>query len=256
MAAQAQVTPIPFAVSAVPSRFEIHAAAGERVVRSVSLRNVGDKAIPLRARTLDWTMDEKANIQFIDGLTSDSCRPWVAVERREFNVEGSRERNFRFQIDVPKQAPAGECRFMLAIESVAPAAERKETVQGREISMPVGARLALPVYVVVGGAAPKLTVLSFGVEDVRGQRTPVIRVRNSGNAHGRLEGSADAVDAKGTRFEIAPDASAVLPGQTRSLALAAQPARGQKPYTFVLPITVKGSFDSDSGAIPIDARFE
>ena len=46
-----------------------------------------------------------------------------------------------------------------------------------------------------------------------------LTVSNTGDAHGRLEGSLDAVDNKGRRFELVPEGTPILPGQTRTLAL-------------------------------------
>lgn len=145
---------------------------------------------------------------------------------------------------------------MLAVEGVAPAVERREDIQGRQIAIPIGARLAIPVYLATAGAEPRLKLIGSSMQRVEGAMRPVIQVRNEGKAHGRLDGTADAVDAKGTRFEIAVESTPILPGQSRQLALSAQAPRGQKPYAFVLPIQVNGRFDYENGAIDIDARFE
>jgi len=66
-------------------------------------------------RTADWALTADGSVTFTDELTPDSCRPWVAIERREVVVPAGGRIRFRFEVEPPADAAAGECRFALLI---------------------------------------------------------------------------------------------------------------------------------------------
>ncbi|MBS3997418.1 MAG: hypothetical protein KGZ67_08790, partial [Hydrogenophaga sp.] len=111
----------PFEVAVSPSRTELNARAGQRVGQSLQLYNVGGQVSALSFRTMDWSLSEKGELKFHDELLPGSCRPWVTLERRTRQIAPRANVPFRFQIDVPADAPRSECRFMIAIEGVEPA---------------------------------------------------------------------------------------------------------------------------------------
>mgnify|MGYP000909742681 CR=1 FL=1 len=193
---------------------------------------------------------------YVDVLRSGSCRPWVAIERRQVSVDAGQTRVYRFQIDIPKDAPRGECRFMIAFEGAAPAAQTSTKSAAGELRSPVMARIAIPVYVAVGGAAPKLDIIGAAVSTINGVRTPVVVVTNRGDAHGRLEGGIDAVDSDGQEIVLVPEESPVLPGQTREIPLSVRAARGQRAPALKLPAKASGALDWDGGTLKVDGRFE
>ena len=88
-----------------------------------------------------------------------------------------------------------------------------------------------------------------------GKRSPVMIVSNSGDAHGRLDGSLEAKDASGLEFELVPDGTPILPGQTRMIGLAPKAEGKQKAAEPVYPIAAKGALDWDRGSFKITAEF-
>lgn len=68
-----------------------------------------------------------------------------------------------------------------------------------------------------------------------GKRRTIVTVVNSGNAHGRLEGGLDATGSRGRAIELVPEGTPILPGQTRTLALAPKAESGQSAPQPVYP---------------------
>ncbi|UXC17730.1 fimbrial biogenesis chaperone [Comamonas squillarum] len=254
VACLAQAAPFEMAVS--PSRFELTAKNGERIGQSIDLHNLGSAATALSVRTLDWSYSAEGQISYHDELLPGSCRPWVALERRTVKVPAQTKQAFRFQITPPADAPRGECRFMIAIEGVEPAQQTIIQSGGASLSLPVTGRIAVAVYVMLGGAEPKLEVEQIGMRDIAGKRSPSITVRNSGDAHGRLEGTVDAKDAKGRDFMLAVEGTPIMPGQTRHLALVPKGEDGQPAIQPSYPIKARGLLDWDKGSFKLNADFQ
>lgn len=111
----------PFEIAVSPSRFEISGSSGKRVGQSFEIQNVGTTATEVSLRTLDWSYSPNGDVTYYDELRPGSCRPWVTLERSSVKVNAKGKKSFRFQVNVPPNAPRSECRFMLAIEGVEPA---------------------------------------------------------------------------------------------------------------------------------------
>ena len=250
----AQAAPFEMAVS--PSRFELTAKSGERLGQSIDLHNLGSAPTALSVRTLDWSYSPEGQITYHDELLPGSCRPWVALERRSLKVPAQAKQAFRFQVTPPADAPRGECRFMIAIEGVEPAQQTIIQSGGASLSLPVTGRIAVAVYVMLGGAEPKLEVQQIGMRDVAGKRSPSITVRNTGDAHGRLDGTVDAKDAQGRSFMLAVEGTPIMPGQTRHLALVPKAEDGQTALQPSYPVKASGILDWDKGSFKLNADFQ
>jgi len=245
----------PFEVAVAPSRFEISGRNTQRIGQSIDIHNVGSGATEVSVRTIDWTYSPEGVIAYTDELLPGSCRPWVTLERKIVKIPARGKAVFRFQVDVPVNAVRGECRFMLAIEGVEPAHKAVIEGGGASMSLPVSGRIAVAVYMAVNGAESKMEMSQVGVKEIGGKRTPVVTVTNRGDAHGRLDGSLDAVDAKGLKFELIPEGTPILPGQTRTLPLVARTEVGKKPPDVVWPLKATGTIDWEKGGFKVDAEF-
>ncbi|WP_295371352.1 hypothetical protein [uncultured Pseudacidovorax sp.] len=245
----------PFELGAAPSRYELASKPGDRVGQVLDLQNMGNATTELTLRTLDWTYTAEGQIGYHDELLPGSCRPWVTLERRSLKLGPMEKRRFRFQIDVPPDAPRQECRFMIAIEGVEPAYQALVREQGLNLRLPVSGRIAVAVYVAVGGAAPRLVLESAGMREQQGRRQPVVVVRNDGDAHGRLSGSLDARGADGRQQEWLAEGTPVMPGQTRQLLLSPRPEEGIVPKPLPLPVRTTGLLDWEEGSFRVEAEF-
>lgn len=244
-----------FEVAVSPSRFEIGGNSGQRIGQSVDIHNVGTTATQVGLRTLDWTYTPEGDISYHDELLPDSCRPWVTLERKGMTVGARSKQSFRFQVDVPADAPRGECRFMLAVEGVEPAQQPLIEAGGASLNLPVSGRIAIAVYVAVNGAESRLEMSQVGVKNVNGRRTPVVTVSNAGDAHGRLEGSLEATDASGQSFELIPEGTPIMPGQTRVLPLTARRVGEQQVVNPAFPLQSSGTLDWEKGSFKVNAEF-
>jgi hypothetical protein len=245
----------PFEIAIMPSRFELAAKSGARLGQTLDIHNVGTAVTEVSVRTLDWSYSPEGEISYLDALQPGSCRPWVLLERKTVKVPARGKAGFRFQIEPPADAPRGECRFMLAIEGVEPAYRAAVGQGGASLSLPVTGRIAVAVYVLANGAEPRLALSQAGMRELHGRRTPYVTVSNTGDAHGRLDGSLDATDAAGKRFEMVPEGTPVMPGQTRLIALQPKAsADGQAPAP-VYPLKASGTLDWEKGGFKVNAEF-
>ena len=230
-----------FAAVVSPPRFEIDAKPGEKVRQVVEITNVGPQPATYHLQTADWTFSPDASVTFSDELASDSCRPWVAIERNEISVPGGGRLRYRFEVEPPAGTPAGECRFALMIEG-----DPQQVRTSDGLNLPVSGRIGVIVYVKVGDAAPSLHLVSSDVEVIGGQSVPVLRISNTGNAHGRLDGYLTGTDASGKELEFTPSTLPILPGETRSVSLSATEG-GTEVTDLVYPVKVMGELEWGDG---------
>lgn len=238
-----------FAAFISPPRFELRASAGEPLRQVIEIQHVGRTPGSYRLYTNDWTLEADNQVTFSNELAPDSCRPWVAIERRELTLQPGARYRYRFEITPPPGTPPRECRFAIMVEGLDPA-----QVQGA-VSFPVGGRIGVIVYAAIGDVAPALSIIGTETAQVSGQPVAMVRVRNDGNATGRLEGFVDVTDAGGQRAEMSPADLPILPGETRRIALAAVAADGKAPPTLRFPLTVKGQLESGKAKLPLDTSF-
>ena len=226
-----------FAAMVSPPRFELGVAAGktERAVIEISNRS----ATPSRfhIRTADWTLTPDMDVQFQDALQSGSCRPWVAIERPEVVVPAGGTLRYRFEVAVPADAPAGECRFALMIDGADPS-----TAGAQNLKLPITGRIGVIVYVDVGACAPQLEVFGPKVASLNGQLVPTLRVHNAGNAHGRMSGFLQGTDAKGIAYDFIPADFPIMPQEERAVFLIPSTATDEHP-TINFPVTVRGTLE-------------
>lgn len=235
---------------ASPPRFELRLNPGQTTREVVEIANASDAIGRYRMRTADWTFGSDAAVTFHDALQPGSCRPWVAIERGRVDVPPGGRLRYRFEISVPADAPPTECRFAVMIEGEEPAITRSAG-----LTIPVTGRLGVIVYVAVGDARPSLEIVETLTTVVNGARMPAVRVRNSGNAHGRLSGFLSGVDAKGQDLEFTPSTFPILPGETRVIALAPTAGRDEQ-VRIAFPVTVRGQLEWSSGRSDFDRRFD
>ena len=235
-----------FSALVTPPRFEDRAKAGTVYRNVIEITNVSSQTNRFHLKTNDWTFRPDATVDFSDALAPGSCRPWVGLEASEISIAAGAKRRYRFEVAVPADAPAGQCRFAIMLEG-----DSSQT--GGDVSLPVAGRIAVIVYLTIGDAAANLEVLQAQAKVIERQRVPVLTVRNSGTAHGRLEGFLDGTPSQGRAIAFLPSSFPILPGETREVVLAPQ-ADGpdSAPPVVTFPIQIKGRLEWDGKALPID----
>jgi hypothetical protein len=238
-----------FAAFISPPRFEVKTAAGQPLRQVLEIQHVGRTPGNYRLYTNDWTLDADHQVAFTNELAPDSCRPWVAIERRELTLQPGARYRYRFEIAPPAGTPPRECRFAIMVEGLEAA-----KVEGA-VSFPVGGRIGVIVYAAIGDVAPALSIAGTETGQVNGQPTAIVRVHNAGTATGRLEGFLDATDAAGQRAEMSPADLPILPGEARRIALTPVAAEGKSAPALRFPVKVRGQLESGKNKLPLDASF-
>jgi len=206
-----------FDVSVSPPRFEFQAKPGDVIRQTVAINNLGIDAARYLTQTADWELGASGEAIIHDGPPGkNSCRPWVKIERHEIGVAPGETRNYRFEVHVPKDVGISECKFALLVSSNVGTVTPKG---GTFIQIPIVGRLAVIVYVTIGDAKPILTLERIRMEKVSNRLLPVATFRNSGNSHGRVSGSLEALDSKQHKVDLIADDSVILPNTTRGINL-------------------------------------
>ncbi len=239
-----------FAALVSPPRFEIAVKPGERTRHVIEITNASAQTARYRLKTADWTLDANASVNFDDSLKAGSCRPWVAVESRQISVSAGGKYRYRFEIAPPADAAAGECRFAILIEGD----EQNVQTPGGP-AFPISGRLGVIVYATVGEAQATLEVAGTRVGLVNAEEMPILMVKNSGNAHGRLAGFLSGTDAAGNKVEFTPATLPILPGETRAISLVPYKDH-EEPVKIDYPITIRGKLEwGDAKSMPFEQKF-
>lgn len=239
-----------FAAFVLPARFELKAKPGERIAEVFEIGNDEPTPAEFRVRTSDWSLRADGGVDFqVDTLAPGSCRPWVAIERSLLKLSPKAKRRYRFEVQIPKDAPEQLCRFALLLEQ---ADDPATAPPPGSIQMPIHGRIGLIVYVRVGNVAPQLSLQRFEVATVNGRPTPVAWFRNQGTAHGRPEGTLSGTDASGKQLDFTVAPLPILPGETRAVPLWPQDDANGKVPVLAFPLRMKGVVEWEGGKQPID----
>ena len=239
-----------FSALVSPPRVETAIKPGQTTRQVLEITQVGPLPGRFRVYSNDWSINASGGVDFFDELQSGSCRPWVALERSEMTVRGNAKLRFRFEITPPADVPASECRFAIMFEGLDAA-----TASSGGVSFPVSGRIGVIVYAGMVGTQAVLEIVGQKLS-TDAAKLPLLEVRNSGNAHGRLGGVLTGTDDKGIKLEFTPLTLPVLPGETRAIALTAT-LEGGAPVTQVnYPVTVKGALEMAGKRVPFEHTFK
>jgi len=240
-----------FAAAVSPPRFELSLKPGTRTRQVIEITNASDAPSTYYVRTADWTLAPDGGVSFSEELGFQSCRPWVAIERREITIPAGGRYRFRFEVEPPAETLPQECRFALLIEGAEQIARTKD-----DVINPVRGRIGIIVYASIGDAAPDLQLTGAGIADVNGKATPVLKVNNLGNAHGRVTGFLRGIDARGRRLEFYPSSLPILPYETRAIVLTASDGP-DSAVDVAYPVKISGQLDwGTASRIEINQLFE
>ena len=239
-----------FAALVSPPRFELAAKPGKLLRGVIAVSNRSSTTARYLIHTADWTLAPDLSVNFYDALQPGSCRPWVAIERPAVEVPGGGTLRYRFEVAVPADAAAGECRFAIMIEG-----DKPSITQSKGMSVPISGRIGVIVYVAVGEGAPKMEILGPTVAKLNGQQLPTLRVHNAGNAHGRMSGFLTGTDAKGISYDFTPADFPILPHEEREIFLTPSTATNDHP-TLTFPVTVKGTLEWGNNQTELNELFE
>lgn len=251
-----------FALSVSPPRFELSAQPGQTVRAVAELSNAAETATQLNFSTAEWELTPQGGVALSEALKPGSCRPWVAIERRQTLLQPKTQLRYRFEVTPPLDTAPTECRFAIVVSG----AERQVS-PGGNVTFPISGQIALIVYVAVGDVKPQIKVIKADVVSLNGVLTPVLMVENAGTAHGRLSAFLSGTDAKGVKREFAPSTLPILPGETRMIALnvdagedaietGEQPVSDNHSAPIAYPLRMSGTINDTLSSFPFDGVFE
>jgi fimbrial chaperone protein len=238
-----------FAAVVSPPRFELKSRNGATLHQVFSLTNGSNTPAKFRVHTADFTLGSDYGVNFQDALQPGSCRPWVALERPEVPLPPGGSIRYRFEVQVPKDAPPGECRFGILIEG------DRSIAHAGSLELPIAGRIGIIVYVIVGGAKPAIDFFGPSVVTLNGQQLPALRVHNGGDAHARMGGFLYGTDAKGIKYDFNPSTLPILPGEVRQVYFTPSLPGNDHP-TLTFPVTVQGKLEWDDQSTELNEHFE
>jgi hypothetical protein len=239
-----------FAAIVSPPRFEISAKAGKMLRQVIEITNRSNAPSHYRVHTSDFVLGADYGITFHDELLKDSCRPWVAIERPLVTLPPGGTIRYRFEVQVPQDAPDGECRFAIMIEGDEPS-----MAQAGAMQLPIVGRIGVIVYVTVGAAAPQVELFGPTAVTFDGRRVPALRIHNSGTAHTRMNGFLTGSDATGRKFDFTPSDLPILPGEVREVPLTPSTSDNPTP-TLTFPVAVRGTLEWSDQRTELDEHFK
>jgi hypothetical protein len=253
-----------FSALVSPPRIETQIQAGQTIRQIIEITHASNTPGKYKMYTNDWKLNAAGAVDFFDDLQPGSCRPWVALERREISLGAQGKSRYRFEVTAPADITEGECRFVIMIEG------ETQDIPSQNINLPVAGRIGVIVYVALGNAAPKLEVVGASVITTGTSTTavsqPTIEVRNTGTATGRLGGFLSGTDASGKKLEFSPEGSPILPGASRKITLVpslpgsnasagAAAASGAAAVQVRYPVTVEGQLEWGRERVKFEQRF-
>jgi hypothetical protein len=249
-----------FSALVSPPRIETQAKPGQTIRQIIEITHAANTPGKYKLYTNDWRLNSAGGVEFFEDLQSGSCRPWVALERREISLGAQGKSRYRFEVTPPADAPEGECRFVIMVEG------ETQDIQSQNINLPVAGRIGVIVYVAIGNAAPTLEVLGASASQASTATQaviyPAIEVRNSGAATGRLSGFLSGTDASGKKFDFSPEGSPILPGTVRRIVLVPNTPGGNaatdsaaSAVRVQYPITIQGQLEWGRERVKFEQRF-
>jgi len=124
-------------LSVSPQKLELDVFPGEKIEKVIRVRNTGQLALPLLARTADFSAEEGTGEMTFDENSENGAlfsRTWFSFNEPNFILEPGEEKEVKFSINVPQEAEHGGSYSVVLFEPQLPSFYFKE---GQSRSIPV-----------------------------------------------------------------------------------------------------------------------
>jgi P pilus assembly chaperone PapD len=184
-----------FGVGLQPTTVEIELQAGQARRQVITIANVStERPIALTLGLADWSLTEAGQIALAPpGEMEDSATGWVRFSPAFVDLKPGESAQVVVDMQAPARLPAsGDHRFALLASTLLPEDRGGTSGVWRKY------QLASLFYLTVGDATsqPVITGAALDASETGGARVN-LAVENSGNAHARLGGVAEARSASG-----------------------------------------------------------
>jgi P pilus assembly chaperone PapD len=202
-----------------PLRVELTLKPGATHTQAVTLKNVGPKAVRVRARVDDWHLSRDGTPQFESAAPDApySASAWLRLNPSEQVIAPGGSGIVRFTTTVPTGVKDAGYRCAVMFEFERP--DAGPAVKTREVTF--RGRVATLLYATVGSPKP-----SVELTDLQGRVLPnrapevVVTLKNTGMVQARTRGTAVVFDASGrTVRQLTVPNAPVLPESERELAI-------------------------------------
>lgn len=153
-------------LSVSPHTFELDVFRGETRTETIKISNKSKVALPILARTVDFTASDEEGGMAFDELSQDisfTARKWIKIENPNFILEPGEMEEVRFKIEVPENAEPGGHYAVMLFEPQLPSFYFEE---GKPRAIPVIGVLFLfsvQIFTLEPEAHQKLEVVEFSV---------------------------------------------------------------------------------------------
>ncbi len=197
-----------FGIGIQPSTVEMTVKPGDRHRQIITVGNVHKtKTISLTMGLADWSLDKNGKLVLNPaGETKRSAANWVRFSPASVTLKPETSMDVIVEISVPyKLESQGDHRFALLATTLLPELDKRGDTSG------VWNRYQLASLFYLTTTPSKSTPLVSEVKVVgTDNKFLTMKIKNDGNAHARLKGTASIFDAKGEKVAETPLNTVVL----------------------------------------------
>lgn len=207
---------------ASPVIVEDEAAPGETIRSTVTLENLSDFFLPVRAFASDvYSDDDSGNLSIVHDAGKLTARSWFHTEPPDMILDPKTPRKILVEIEVPKNAEPGGRYVSVFFNTFTPPGEPKPAS-----NFVIQSQIGVLFFLTVKGnitSAGRLARFSTAPLSLRSPVNFNLAVENSGNVHLRPQGTVKVSRLGGKevgKFNVEDQGSlTALPGKIRSLRL-------------------------------------
>lgn len=164
-----------------PPRMEIDMNARNSRSNTITISNLSDKPVEMKAYVRNWAMNEKNQLQDI-ASSENSLDKWIIFTPSRFTIAPRKTQTVRFSIRPKTKPEPGEYRAVIYLEEAVPASSPDAD------SINTVGRVGVVIYGHAGEIKRIGTLNSVSVDTKPNQVKAVFDVSNRGNAHIRMDG--------------------------------------------------------------------
>ncbi len=216
-----------FGIGVQPSTVEMTVKPGDRHRQIITIGNVHkSKTISMTMGLADWTLDDSGQLALSPpGESERSSAEWIRFSPASVTLKPETSMDITVEISVPyKIKHKGDHRFALLATTLLPGTDERGDVSGVWNRY----QLASLFYLTVtpSNSNPVISNVAISNTDTK---LLTMSIKNDGNAHARLKGTAFVKDTSGKTIAEAPMSVVVLDQGTRNYALNLDKLEGLTP---------------------------
>ena len=186
-------------ITVSPTRIELNAnkVKNNYATTAIEIRGVPDKPIRYRAYTGYFEIDDKAEMNIIEGKDNPyNIAKKIRFVPSEFTVPPGKSQKVRVNIANIKSLPDGESRAVIYFEDIQPKEYNVPNNAGINAQLVIKTRVAVPVYVDKGNFVKKADVESFEIVKQKDGLYTKMKVVSTGNSRIRYTGKVQIIEGK------------------------------------------------------------